>query len=289
MTDVQSVPHLLARASGGDCEGPNHCYYCGAPCGDENPSGTYVKDSFTGRGGVMSPASPWVCAGCVLCLREDTGIVQIDREHREHQRMRGYSWVITESSAVAATKAHIDRLRLLCLDPLEPPFAIVITDSGQTHQLYRGVVCRSRELVTVTLEGEPVMFRPEQLARALITAGKIAAATGKPALKEPISYATAMRVLAYHATDGESLLDDWQAIGESPLGRLAAWLCPNKETCALEYPATAADTLGSTRHGGVPPETGGTGGPERKGRGAGTGDRQGDRQPLLFDPRPSVL
>jgi len=283
---IASVPHLYAIAHGQACAGPCRCLYCGAPCDDTRPASTYVKDSFTGRPGVVAPASPYVCAGCVLCLREDATITLLDGEVRDGQKVRGYSWVVTATEALAATKAHLDRLRALCLDPPEPPCAIVLSDSGQTHQLYRGVVCRSRELLAVTLEAEPVTYRRGQLVAALGLASRIAAATGKPALREPLSYAGAMRVMAHHGDGAETLIDDWQAVQGSPLGRLASWLCANKEACLNEHPSATAPDTG---HRGVPPQAGGAGRPERQGGGARPGGRARDGQPLLFDPRPSFL
>lgn len=241
---IYSVPHLMAIAHGLDCAGPHACHYCGAPCAEDYPARVHVKDSFTGRGGVVAPASPWVCAGCVLALREDAEITLLDGETRAGQKVRGYSWVVTATSALAATKAHLGRLRALCLEPPEPPFALVLSDSGQTHQLYRGVVCRSRERVAVTLEAEPIGYRPRDLRRALDLAGGVAAATGKPALREPLSHNSAMRVLAYHGPGEEALIEAWHAIHTSPIGRLAAWLCPAKEECGREYTGIAASAAG---------------------------------------------
>jgi CRISPR type IV-associated protein Csf1 len=285
---ITSVPHLLAVAFGAECVGNHRCFYCGAAANERYSVKTYVKDSFTGRSGVTAPGSQWVCHGCTLCLREDAEIILIGGELRGGQMMRGYSWFITATEVQAGTKANLDVFCNLCLGPPAPPFALVLSDSGQTHQLYRGVVCHSRELITVTLEAERINFHPEQLRDALEIAGKIAAATGKPALREPIGFGAAARILGRYPDGGESLISAWTKVGESPLGRLAAWLCPRKDVCELEYPSNnpIVDPLG---HGGVPPQVGGTGGPNgKRGRDQQGGDK-GARQPLLFDLGRTVL
>jgi hypothetical protein len=292
MTEVLTVPALLARAHGVACEGPHACFYCGAPCDGSLGVREFVKDSFTGRPGVVAPGSPWVCAGCVLALRESADVTLIDGTVRPGQMMRTYSWVLTATEARAATKAHLARLRALCLDPPAPPFALVLSDSGQTHQLYRGVVDHDRAAVVVTLEGERVGYRPADLAALLGVAGRLCAATGKPALKDELTYRHHMSILTHHGeAEGERLGAEWAARGASPLGRLAAWLCPPKEECLHEYPAIAVGTpldRGPGRRG-VPPEAGGPGGPAaprgRRGERPDPGGGEGPRQPLLFDPR----
>jgi hypothetical protein len=220
----------------------------------------------------------------VLCLRESAEITLIDGEHRAGQRVRGYSWVITSAAAQAATKAHIDRLRALCVGPPAPPFAIILSDSGQTHQLYRGAVNHDRSRVVVTLEAERVEYNPADLAGLLAVAGKYAAATGKPALSEPISAHGAMKVIGRYR-DGESILEAWNNRWSTPPGRLAAWLCPNREACDEEYPSDVEPIPPpDPGHRGVPAQAGGAGGPARPaGRRGRAGEPQAGRQPTLFD------
>src|SRR6185437_14502662 len=106
------------------------------------------------------------------------------------------------------------------------------------------------------------------LVKALRAAGPITAATGKPALTEPLEYSGSMRVIARYSKSGESLIKAWQKIQPSPICRLAAWLCPNKETCELDYPSDTTGgqpdwAAGDPGHRSASPETGGTGGPEQ--------------------------
>ena len=240
---IQSVPMLLAASSGIPCAGEHRCFYCAAPCGETRPTSIHVKDSFTGRSGVRSPGSPWVCEGCVLCLRESADIKLIDGETRSGQLMRGYSWVLTEASVVAATKAHLLILRRVCLAPPHPPFAVVLSDSGQTHQLYRGVVNHDRSSPVITLESEPIGYRPGELATRLALCGRIVAATGKPALREPVNARMALSVLERYR-GGESILAEWSRAREQPLSRLASWLVAPREESALEFPADQVQDQG---------------------------------------------
>lgn len=233
-----TVPALMALVHGQQCVGDERCFYCGAPADGSYPKSQHVKSSFTGLTGVVAPGSDSVCAGCVLCLREACEFDQVDGSHRVAtvSAMRGYSWVITKDRALAATKAHLVLLRAICLSPPEPPFAVVLSDSGQTHQLYRGVVNHSGPMFALTLEARRVEFTPAALAERLALCGRLVAATGKPALSEPISSRFAMSVLERFPVNGEAFLNQWGVIRLAPLSLLAAWLSPKKEDCLGLYP-----------------------------------------------------
>ena len=230
----------MALAHGLCCAGPYHCLFCAAPCGVQHPATDYLRDSFTGRDSLSCPGSPWVCVGCVLCLRESCDVPLCDGTVRPVAKaaMRAWSWVVAPAKATAASKAHLDWLRSVCLDQPQPPFAICLSDSGQKHLLYRGVVCHDRENFVVTLEGLRVAYRPEDLSALLNNAGRLCAATGKPALSEPPDARLGMAYLERYP-DGENDLETWCQEWQSPLGRLAGWLCPARERCRELYPAAA--------------------------------------------------
>lgn len=224
-----TVPKLLAIAQRADfADGAHFCFYCGASCDDSYSSREYVKSSFNGWTTVAAPNSLAVCAGCVICLNEHADI-QLPQEARTDQRMRNYSWIITKGSARAYTKAHVAELRAACLAPPTPPFAIVISDSGQKQLLYRGVVAMDAAMPTLTLEEERITYQPCHLEQILELCGKLIAATGKPALKEPIHFIFARAVIERFPDDGESLLAEWQRVQNTPLARLAIWLSASKE------------------------------------------------------------
>jgi hypothetical protein len=231
-----TAPELLAASRGKLNRGPHRCFYCGAPCGEDYAAAEWVKESFTSRDTICGGG--FVCSGCTIALDERAVVEFNDGTRREGQKTRCYSWFLTPAKAIAATKAHLEWLRGLCLDPPEPPFSLVLSESGQKHLLYRGVVCNSLKQCVVTLEGERVDFTPEALRDRLLLCRKLIAATGKPALAEPLSPNSAMRIIAHHHDD--ALPYTWNAVREQPLSRLAAWLAPAKEVCLVEFPSAVA-------------------------------------------------
>jgi hypothetical protein len=231
-----SVPSLFAIASGLGCTGPLRCFFCGAPCDGSLSASEHVKDSFTGRNEVAAPQSPAVCVGCVLCLREACDVPMVDGATRPCTKaaMRSWSWLVTPTRAAAGSKGDIAFWRETCLVPPEPPFAVVLSDSGQKQLLYRGVVNHSRQYVAVTLETERVAYYPGDLRQRITLCEKVCAVTGKPALAAPVDFRIASAVIAAYP-DGENLIEQWSRVREEPLSRLAAWLCGNKEYCQREH------------------------------------------------------
>lgn len=232
---MNTAPQLFAIARGIDVNvGPYRCFFCGGECNDSLPSQVVVKDSFTSRDTVCG--GEYVCRGCVAAMDEDAEIQLADGEVRQSQKVRGYSWVISKH-AIACTKSHRAWLCGICLAPPAPPFVISISDSGQKHLLYRAVVCHSRDVITITLEGERVTYRPVELTSRMLLCRKLIAATGKPALAESVTPRFAMNVIGYHRN--ESLITTWLECREQSLSRLATWLSPAKESCLSEFPVTS--------------------------------------------------
>ena len=256
------LPELVGLAHGVACAGPHPCCFCGAAAARPYA----LPDSFTARDTLARPGSPWLCGGCAVCLQEagvarypDGTIYPFTKAFR-----RMLTHVVTAGSCVVATKAHTAWLRGVCLDPPDPPFGISVAVSGQKHVLYRGVVCHSREAVSLTLEGERIDYRPAELRGRLELAGRVCAATGKPALAETPGVAVWQRVCDRYAA-GEAICGQWCRVWREPLSRLAAFLSPPKEGCACDYPGD--------RLGGVPAEGGRAGRPDAQAHGGG-GDAQ---------------
>lgn len=225
-----TAPQLFARY---EPQGSETCFYCGGCCDQTHSAKDVVKSSFTGLDTVT--LSQWVCVGCVDAMQEKINITQIDGDSRDGQKVRGYSWIITETERHACTKRHRVELLNACINPPKPPFVVCISDSGQKHLLYRSVVNHSRNQITVTLEGESITYQPKELIERLELCKQIAAATGKPAMKETMSTQTQMRIIEHY--ESYDVLAAWLDCFSKPLTRLAVWLCPAKEECVSEFPA----------------------------------------------------
>ena len=228
-----TAPQLFGLAVGLPERGDScRCFFCVGKCGPETPASDFVKSSFTSLDTVG--LSPYVCQGCIASQSERSTIRLLDGTIRESQRVRCYSWVITATSAIAATKSHRAQLLSLCLNPPEPPFVICLADSGQKHLLYRAPVCRDRSRIVVSLEGVPVWYYAPELADRVQLCKAMAAVVGKPALSEPLPASLAMRVVDRY--DSDEFLDRWLKLRQDPLTALAIWLCPPKEECEREFP-----------------------------------------------------
>lgn len=239
MSMILSASHLLAVACGVDCTGPRRCFYCGAPADDSNPTSVHVKPTFTAFATAVHPGSTVVCNGCVLAMRDELDVPLLVGGVQPVARaaMRMFSWVITRDRAAGASRAHLAALREVCLHPPHPPYAVVLTDTGQTHQIYRGVVARSTARAVVTLECERIDYRPDDLAAAVELAGRLAACVGKPGLYDRRwSTTSASRIFA-RWRDADAMIDRWSRESDSPLSRLAAWLTPKMEDCKVAYPS----------------------------------------------------
>lgn len=226
--------------------GDRRCFFCDGQCDETHRSADHVKSSFTSRDTVAG--GEYVCAGCVAAMNESADIEMLDGIRRTGQMVRGYSWIVTDV-ARAATKAHRELMRELCLSPPTPPFVICISDSGQKHLLYRAVVCHSREVVTVTLEGDKITYRPHDLRNRIDLAERIIACVGKIAAAEPLTPRDGMKIVT-HDEQGELILTAWLECREQSLSRLAVWLSAPKEKCIELYPPIAAP-VASAEHGAI--------------------------------------
>ena len=222
------------------CAGEYRCYYCGAYCDETYKTNEYVKSTFTNRDIVRFPGSEYVCFGCVESLGQGPDSIEmIDGTIKERTTPRGmqprmYSWVLTQTKKVAATKAHRKYLREIILNPPEPPFVIVIADSGQKQLIFRAPVAMSRDGYPLLLEDQRIEVVPAVLLERLKMTPPICAALGKPALLGEITTGSYVRYEEYHSSiDG---LERWLRIREEPMSRLAAWLSPSKEEAQYEYP-----------------------------------------------------
>jgi hypothetical protein len=221
--------------------GDHRCYFCSADCNETYSSLEYVKDTFTNRDIVKYPQSKFVCQGCVESLGwgEDE-MLMLDGSVKRRENNRGmaprmYSWILTRESRIAFTKAHVSLIRnVLCDHVPEPPFSIIIADSGQKQLIFRAPVAMSREIFPVMLEDEVIEVTPVLLRERIALTTPIVAATGKPALFDDLTMGTFIAYEKYHGNI--DALETWQKIQKEPLSRLAAWLSNNREEAQDECP-----------------------------------------------------
>lgn len=207
-------------------QGPHKCFFCGGSCGSDVPSSSFVKDSFTGLDTVTF--SPFVCYGCVASQGEQSEIELPFSEIRSGQKVRGYSWVLTEKRKIAATKAHRDFLFESIRNPPGRPFSIVIAESGQKHLIYRSVVNWDIDHFVVGLETEHIQVDRSKVDERMGLVRRVCAVVGKPALTGKMSSFAGMSLFE---TLGQEGLDQWLSVASDPLTRLMVWLCPKKEEC----------------------------------------------------------
>jgi CRISPR type IV-associated protein Csf1 len=259
--------------------GPNRCYYCGSNCDDTHLSADLVKDTFTNRDIVAFPNSAFVCEGCASSLGAGPDEMEmLDGETRNRTNARGmqprmYSWILSTGRRVAATKAHIALLRAVILNPPDPPFAIILADSGQKQLIFRAPIALSREVYPILLEDARIEVDVSALAIILPIAARICAGLGKPALLGDLGYGSYFRYEEYFGdTDG---IERWLEIRDRPLSRLAAWLSPSKEDAQHEHPGIERPS--------VPAKTGRTHRPGPGIAGGGPGSGQAGCGQVLLD------
>ena len=230
---MRSATEMFFISGGGIPQnGVHRCYFCGASCGDEFPTKDHVQDTFTNRDVVHFPGSEYCCPGCIEASGQGPdqmemldGVIRV-RENARGMQPRMYSWIITASKRWAATKAHIAQIRAFILDPPDPPFVVVLADSGQKQLLFRAPVAHDRDRFPVLLEDQVIDVDRERLVTALEAADKLAEAIGKPGLLSPPSMSLWVACEAHHGTTDP--MDTWGEWRNTSIGRLAAWLAKAK-------------------------------------------------------------
>ncbi|MGD9157004.1 MAG: hypothetical protein PVG39_01230 [Desulfobacteraceae bacterium] len=214
--------------------GQNKCYYCGLPCGNHYLKQDYVKETFTNRDIVKNPGSNFVCGCCISSFAGLGKTEQIDGTVKEGRggAPRCYSWILTLDWKKAFTKRHLDFCRTILFDPPKPPFSIILADSGQKHLIFRAPVNYDRDMYSVLLEEKEIIVDRVQLRRILDCALIASAAIGKKSLTNPDQFINWKNTVEFYGS--ESPLEEWCNIFSSPLGELAAWICPGKEECRNE-------------------------------------------------------
>jgi len=223
--------------------GNSRCYLCGANCDESFIASEHIKDTFTNRDIVKCPGSRYVCAGCVDLLGwGNDEMLMLDGTIKQRSNDKGmaprmYSWFITKNKKWAFTKAHTALIREILLhNQPEPPFSIILAESGQKHLIFRAPVAMSNTEYPVMLEEEIVIVKPELLESRISMALPIVAAIGKPALLGELGFNAFIAFEKYHGNT--VALEEWLKVQHEPLSRLAAWLSKSKEDAQIECPTT---------------------------------------------------
>jgi CRISPR type IV-associated protein Csf1 len=218
------------------------CFYCGDECEYNNLIKDYIKPTFTNYEIVKCPDSKFICNECIWSFATNTEtIILVDGEVREKSTPRNYSWVIEKDKKFAASKKHVKELREIILNPPEPPFKIIISDSGQKHLLFRAIWAQSINNYPIQFEEEQIIVNIFELENRLIIADKLSAAIGKVAILNPDKMSYAITINNYHGD--LTSYDNWLNIYKEPLSRLAVWLAKNKQEAGYEYPAINNRTI----------------------------------------------
>lgn len=220
--------------------GEERCFFCGNSCGTEYSKKDYVKKTFTNHDIVISPGSNYVCSGCVISTgMGQPGFRMIDGSYKEATTKRGgaprlYSWILSNKSNVAANKGHMKYLRESILSPPEPPFAIVLADSGKKQIIFRCPVSMSRDGYPLQWEEELLIINTAELYKYLTMADKCSAACGKMGLAACEDQQFVSNVYKYYGST--VVFEEWQEVYGKPLARLAAWLAKPKKEAQIAYP-----------------------------------------------------
>lgn len=231
---MTTATELFAMARGREIRrGNKRCFYCGAACDNSISASLWVKKTCAIRQYVRAPGSDFVCCGCAEAFCEKTD-VQVFNEPtpRSSTRVRLWSWVISGGEAIAYTKKNISTLQEICISPPDGEYSIALSESGQKHILWLTPVNSSKEIVSVALEEEVIVYLPEDLKQAIFVAEHVSAATGKKALIAPL-FSAWMKVEKYYGDT--NWIEMWEKINGAPISRLAAWLCRGKKECSDDF------------------------------------------------------
>lgn len=213
-------------------KGNERCFYCNAFCDTTYNKKDYISENFTNRDIVFRPASNYVCGGCVESFNEKAEIVMPDGELRVGN-VRAYSWVIEQGKKQAYSKAYIKELREIVLNPPNPPFAIILSDSGKKHLIYRSRVNNSRQSLFVSLEEQVYQIEVSQFKILMERLSKIIACIGKIAVLEELNSMQAFLINEFWGDNFKKVIEDFNECKKDKNYKLAVWLSPNKEDCKL--------------------------------------------------------
>jgi CRISPR type IV-associated protein Csf1 len=214
--------------------GNQRCFYCGMLCGEHHTKDEYVKDTFTNRDIVKFPGSDFVCGCCVesMATLVTTTLIDGDVKSGRGGAPRTYSWVLDGRNNKAFSKAHMDFARNILSNPPEPPFSIILSDSGKKQLIFRAPVNYDRYRYVIQFEEVHVEIDLSRWDYILKCATMASAAIGKKALLSPNEFSCFLSSVTFYGT--ENPIEEWIEIYSEPMAKVAAWVCKGKEDARNE-------------------------------------------------------
>lgn len=146
------------------------CCLCGGPTGNVGWHRTALPPTYTNWNLCAVPASQTICQPCVALAGSDTWFDYVaahpDAGLKASQPLswRTYSHCFTATGHECPPRA---RWRDLLLEPPNPPFLFVITESGQKHLIFRAAVAYDRDTYPVQVEEDRLIVSRREFAECL--------------------------------------------------------------------------------------------------------------------------
>lgn len=150
----------------------DRCWLCGGPAGNDPwPRDVAFAPTFTTFSRAAIPHSDSVCQACVAMAKGETWNAYVAGREDELQVKSGnrqfwyrYDHLFTATGHECPRRP---RWRELLLDPPEPPFLAVITESGQKHIIWQAQVAHSRDVYPLQMEEDTLLIDRHLLADCL--------------------------------------------------------------------------------------------------------------------------
>jgi len=216
--------------------GKEKCVFCNGNCSQQFKAIDYIKKTFTNYNLLRNPNGKYMCRGCVesISSKNIKKLKMPDGEVKENQSARTYSWVLSKDFKQAYSKRHIKELKEKILNPPNPPFAIIVSESGKKHLIFRASASFDEENYVLQFEEEALNINTKRLKERIILCERIIAFCGKKAILLYDEYKISRYCLSSGKMDEEAIIN-FLRVKDEKLTELAVCLSKNKEGCYNEY------------------------------------------------------
>lgn len=165
------APYPPPEPKRGPQYGPDaRCCLCGAPTHMVGWRRAALPPTYTNWNLCAVPASQSICQPCVALAGSETWNAYVAAHPEQGLKAvhplswRTYSHCFTSTGHECPNRA---RWRELLLDPPDPPFLFVITESGQKHLIFRAAVAYDRDTYPVQVEEDRLVVSRREFAGCL--------------------------------------------------------------------------------------------------------------------------